>query len=97
MLAFLEVYVFYEHMLSCVSHVRPFATLWTAAHQAPLSLGFFRQEYSSGLPCPLPGNLLNSGVKPASLMSPALAGIFFTTSATWEAHFFFTRWLQMFS
>ena len=76
-------------MLSCVSHVRPFATLWTAARQAPLSLGFFRQEYWSGLPCPPPGNLPNPGIKPASLTSPVLAGIFFNTSATWEALFFF--------
>ena len=80
---------FYERMLSCVSHVRPFATLWTAACQAPLSLGFFRQEYWSGLPCPPPGNLPNPGIKPASLTSPVLAGIFFNTSATWEALFFF--------
>ena len=50
------------------------------------SMGFFRQEYWSGLPCPPPGDLLNPGVEPgASLMSPALASGFFTTSATYEA------------
>ena len=37
---------------------------WTAAHQTPLSMGFFRQEYWSGLPCPLPGDLPNPGIKP---------------------------------
>ena len=72
-------------MLSRFSRVRLFATLWTVAHQAPLSLGFFRQEYWSGLPCPPPGHLPNLEIEPASLMSPALASGFFTTSATWEA------------
>ena len=60
------------------------------ACQAPLSMGFSRQEYGSilghGLPCPPPGDLLHTGIKPASPASPALAGGFFTTSATWEAH-----------
>ena len=42
----------YMHVLSCFSRVRLFATLWTVAHQAPLSMGFSRQEYSSGLPFP---------------------------------------------
>ena len=59
--------------------------MWTIAHQAPLSMGFSRQEYWSGLPCPPPGDLPNPGIEPASLLSPALAGGFFTTSATWEA------------
>ena len=53
--------------------------------QAPLSMGFSRQEYWSGLLCPLPGDLLNPGIEPTSLMSPALADRFFTTSTTWEA------------
>ena len=51
----------------------------------PLSMGFSRQEYFSGLPCPLPGDLPDPGIKSVSLMSPALAGGFFTTSASWEA------------
>ena len=72
-------------VLSHCSHVWLFATLWTIAHQAPLSMGFSRQEYWSGLSCSPPGDLPNPGIKPASLMSPALAGGFFTTSATWEA------------
>jgi len=46
---------------------------------------FSRQEYWSELPCPPPGDLSDSGIKHASLLSPALAGRFFTTSATWEA------------
>ena len=56
---------------------------WTVAHQAPLFMGFSGQGYKSGLPCPLPGDIPNTEIKPASLMSPALAGEFFTTSATW--------------
>ena len=55
------------------------------ARQAPLSMRFSRQEYWSGLPFPSPGDLPNSRIKPVSLMSPALAGGFFTTSTTWEA------------
>ena len=54
---------------------------------APLSMGFSRQEYWSGLPCPPPGDLPNPGIKPASPISPALVGLFFTISATWEAQF----------
>ena len=46
-----------------------FRTPWTVAHQAPLSMGFFRQEYWSGLPCPPPGDLPNLGIEPRS---PAL-------------------------
>ena len=56
----------------------------TVVHQVPLSMGFSRQEYWSGLPGPSPGDLPNPGIEPASLMSPALASMFFTISATWE-------------
>ena len=49
-----------------------FVTPWTVAHQAPLSMGFSRQEYWSGLPCPPPGDLPKPGIEPGSLMSPAL-------------------------
>ena len=52
-------------MLSCFSRVRLFATPWTVAHQAPLSMGFFRQEYCSGLPFPSPEDLPDSPVSPA--------------------------------
>ena len=68
-----------------LSHVQLFATLWIVAFQAPLSMGFSRQEYWTGLPCPPPGDLLDPGVKPKSLPSPTWEGGFFTTSATWEA------------
>ena len=72
-------------VLSRFSHVWLFVTLWTVARQAPLPKGFSRQEYWQGLPCPLPGDLSNLGIKPMFLMSPARAGRFFTTSTTWEA------------
>ena len=65
--------------------VQLFATPWTVALEAPLSMGFSRQEYWSGLPCPPPGDLPKPGIKPESLMSTALAGRFFTTSTIWEA------------
>ena len=58
--------------------------LWTVARQAPRSIGFSRQEYWSGLPWPPPVDLPNPKIEPESLKSPALAGRFFTTSATWE-------------
>ena len=54
-------------------HIQLFVTQWTTAHQAPLSLEFSIQEYWSGLPCPPPGDLPNPGIKPTSVMSPALA------------------------
>ena len=72
-------------VLSGFSRVRLCATLWTVALQALLSMGFSRQEYWSVFPCPSPENLPHSGIEPMSFMSPALAGGFFTTSATWEA------------
>ena len=56
-------------MLTCCSSVQLFATLWTVAHQAPLSVEFPRQEYWSGLLCPPPGDLPNPGIKSTSLMS----------------------------
>ena len=58
--------------------------LWTVAHQAPLSMGFSRQECWNGLPFPPPGDLPNPGMELKSLMSPALAGGIITTSAAWE-------------
>ena len=69
-------------MLSRFSCVQLCVTLWTAAHQAPLSMGFFKQEYWSELPCPPPGDLPDPGIEPTSLMSPALPGGFFISSAT---------------
>ena len=70
----------------CFSHVRLFATLWTVACQGPLSMGFSRQEYWSGFPCPPPRELPDPGTEPTSLRTHELASGFFTTSSTWEAH-----------
>ena len=61
-------------VLILFSHVQLFMTLWVIVYQAPLSMVFSRSEYWSGLPCPPPGDLPNSGIEPASLLSPALAG-----------------------
>ena len=67
-----------------VAHQAPLSMgfLWTVAHQAPLSMGFSRQENLNGLPCPTPGHLPNPGIKPSS---PASEGKFFTTSAIRKA------------
>ena len=64
--------------------VQLLVTLWTVACQPPLFMRFSRQEYWSGLPCPPPGDLSDSGIEPMPLTSPALAGRFFIPSATWE-------------
>ena len=74
----------WEHARS-LRGVQIFATLWNVACQFPLSMGFSRQEYWGGWPSPSPGDLPNPGIKPISLMSPALADGFFTTSTSWEA------------
>ena len=74
-------------VLSHISCVQLCATLWTVACQAPLSMGFSRQEYWSRLPRPPPGDLPDPEIELASLMSPALAARFFTTSATGETHY----------
>ena len=62
-----------------LSHVQLFATLWTVAFQAPLSMGCSRQEYCSGLLCPPPGNLPDPGIEPTSPVSPALQADFLPT------------------
>ena len=72
-------------LLSCFSSIQQFVNLWTVVHQAPLSMGISRQEYWSRLLFPSPGDLPDPGVESVSLMSPALEGRFFTTSATWKA------------
>ena len=76
--------ILHAFLLSHFSRVRLFATLRTVALQAPLSTGFSRREYCSGLPCPPPAGPSNPGIEPTSLMSPAWAVGFFTISATWE-------------
>ena len=72
------------------SHVRLFATPRTSASQAPLSMEFSRQEYWNGMPCP-PPDLPDPEIEPVSLLSPALAGEFFTTSATWKIIFLYSE------
>ena len=68
-----------------LSHFRLCVNPWPIACQAPLSMGFSRQEHWSGLPFPSPGDLPDLGVEHASLRLPALSGRFFATGATWEA------------
>ena len=75
----------YMYVCYSLSRVGLFVTLRTVAHQAPLSMGFPRQEYCSGLSFLSPGDFPEPGIEHTSLASPALAGGFFTTSATWEA------------
>ena len=80
-------------VLSCFSHVQLFATPWTVAHQDPLSIGFYRKK-NTGLAC----RAFLQGIFPTQrsnpyLMSPALAGRFFTMSATCDALFNNTLWL----
>ena len=67
-------------MLSCFHHVWLCVILWAVACQVPLSMRFSRQEYIIGLPCLPPRDLPDPGIE------PTLAGVFFTTSATWEAY-----------
>ena len=74
-----------ESVSQLLSHVQLFVTLWTVALQAPLSMVFSRREYWSRLPFPSPGHLPDLGMETSSLSFPALAGRFFTTSATWGA------------
>ena len=73
-------------VLSRFSRIQLFTSQLTTAHQALLSMWFSRHEYWSGLPGFPPGDLPDWGIKSVCLTSPALAGEFFTTSATWEAH-----------
>ena len=65
-------------LLSLVQLFQVFATLWTVAHQAPLSMGFTKQEYWSELPLQPPGDLPDPGIEPESPVSPAMAEGFFT-------------------
>ena len=75
-----------NNYVQMLSHVQLFETPRTLDRQAPLSLGFSRQEYWSGMPFPPPGDLLDPEIKPDSLMSPALAGWFFTCNTSWQAN-----------
>ena len=86
------LYLTYDETALCacvLSHfcrVRLFVTPWTVARQAPLSMGFPRQAYWSGLPFPSPEDLAHPGIEPQSLVSPALAGGFFTTKPPGKSH-----------
>ena len=73
------------HSVCTLSCVWLFATPWTVAHQAFLSMKFSRQEFWSGVPFPTLEDLSNRGSEPISLVSPVLAGRFFATGTTWEA------------
>ena len=70
-------------VVESLSRVRLFVTPWTVAHQSPLSMGFPRQEYWSGLPFPSPGDLPDSGIDPGL---PALVSGFFTTEPPEKPH-----------
>ena len=83
-----KMVILYACTLRCFSHDLNFETLWTVARQTPLSMGFSRQEYWSGLPCPRPGDLPHPGIELASLYVSCTAGGFFTTSAIREALIF---------
>ena len=75
-----NAHLFLLSRFSCVWLSDP----WTLARQAPPSMGFTRREYWSGLPFPSPRDLPGPGIETTPLMSPALAGGFFTSSTTWE-------------
>ena len=77
-------------VLSHFSPVRLFATPWTVACQAPLSMGFSRRDYWSGLPCSPPGDLPDTEIEPVSLASLALVGGFFTTSIKNKSYVLFS-------
>ena len=79
-----SVYVYIHSMLRCFTCVQLFVILWIETCQAPLSMGFSRQEYWSGLPCPPPWALPDPTIEPVSLTFSELAGRFFYTSATWD-------------
>ena len=83
------------YVLSHFSCVWLFATPWTVIHQIPLSMEYSRQKNWSGLPFPSPGDFPNPGIESSSLTSPALAGGFFTTSASWEAHCQRLHWTEL--
>ena len=87
----------FPYLAFTLSRVRLFATPWTVARQALLSLGFSRQEYWRGLPFPPPGDLPNPGIELESLVPPALAGKVFTTGANWEIYLLLNINITIFS
>ena len=79
--------IFFLDILSRFSHVQLFATLWTVAHQAPLSMGFSRQEYWGGLPFPSLGDPPHPGIKPMSPRVSCIGRWVLYHCATWEASY----------
>ena len=75
----------FDHLCMCAKSLQSCLTLYNPMDCSLLSMGFSWQEYWSGLPCSSLGDVPDPGIKPVSLMSPALAGRFFTTSTSWEA------------
>ena len=90
-----HVFLYVVHALGHFDRVQLFVTSWIVAHQAPLTMGFSRQEYWSGLPCPPPENLPDPKIKPTSLMSPALAGVFFTTKLLGKPLSWYKLWASL--
>ena len=84
------------HWMCMFSHIQLFATLWTTAPQAPLSMGFSGQEYWSGLPFPCPGDLPDPEIEPPSLASPVWASGLFTTGKPKDTLLIFTTFLSWF-
>ena len=70
-----------KSLQSCLTLCNPMGCSLTGS----LSMGFSKQEYWGGLPCPPPGDLRDPGIEPTAVTSPALTGWFFTISATWES------------
>ena len=83
---YLRVYIPLKVKEKSLSCVQLFVTPWTVDYEVPPSMGFSRQEYWTGLLFPSPGDLPDPGMGLVSLISPALASAFFTTSATLEAY-----------
>ena len=90
------VYIYIYIYICCANSLQLYPTLCnlmdsvTTAHQAPLSMGFSRQEHWSRL-CLPPGDFHNPGIEPVSHVSYAFAGRFFTTSSTWEVLYVYTH------
>ena len=84
-LIFTVFFAFFFFLACMLSHAHVFTTLWTVAHQAPLSMGFPRQEYWNGLPFPSLGEIPDPGIKLAFPASPTSTGRFFTTEPSGES------------
>ena len=80
---------YFRFFFKVLSHAQLFVAPWTVSLQAPLSIGFSKEEYWGGLPFPSPGELSNPGIEPGSLVSPALAAGCFTTALPWKPTFCF--------